>query len=189
MCIVLEVKYYLLVYNETLVSWHTSSLPLTPIPSKQLFSTIWLSLCHVIFLDALLILCLACSGSIYVFNFSLGRWRFNPHTACTHQPSHHSLQQDLKGYDTFKPTRFSQRLCKYSQLSSIEQNVYTSFLYLFFSICLASVWLILYQTLSNRAKTQYEKPKDGSSPLFVPLGEVLPRVFCFAVWSCCPAAI
>ena len=41
------------------------------------------------------------------------------------------------------------------------------FLYLFFSICLASVCLllILYQTFSKRAKTQYEKPKNGSSPL------------------------
>ena len=42
------------------------------------------------------------------------------------------------------------------------------FLYLFFSIYVASVYplLILYQTLSNRAKTQYEKPNNGFSALF-----------------------
>ena len=50
-------------------------------------------------------------------------------TLCTHQPSHHSLQQDLKGYDTLQTNaQFSQRLCKYSELSSVEKNVYTSFL-------------------------------------------------------------
>lgn len=83
-------------------------------------------------------------------------------TLCTHQPSQHSLQQDIKGYDTLQTNaQFSQRLCKYSELSSVRKMFTLPFLYLFFSIYLASVCplLILYQTLSNRTKTQYEKPK------------------------------